>query len=103
MLADRVRRQQVVLIEAVEDLDALNIAIDTPGPEQNIIAREELRRVQAALDRLPPRARQAVILRKIDELSWHEIAEQWSRRLSVAHKRERRIENHRGNGEQHYK
>jgi RNA polymerase sigma factor (sigma-70 family) len=75
ILIDRVRREHVVSIEAVEDLDALNIAIDAPGPEQSVIAREELRRVQAALDRLPPRAREAVILRKVDDLSWREIAE----------------------------
>lgn len=75
LLIDRIRREQVVSIEAVEDLDALNIAIEAPGPEQIVLAREELRRLQAALDRLPPRARQAVILRKVDGLSWREIAE----------------------------
>jgi len=74
LLVDRVRREHIVSIEAVEDLDALNIAIETPGPDQNVMAREELRRVQAALDRLPPRSRQAVILRKVDGLSWREIA-----------------------------
>ena len=74
LLIDRARREHIVSIEAVEDLDALNIAMDAPGPDQNVMAREELRRVQAALDRLPPRARQAVILRKVDGLSWREIA-----------------------------
>jgi RNA polymerase sigma factor (sigma-70 family) len=75
LLVDRVRREQVVSIEAVEDLEALNVVIDTPGPEQNVIAREELRRLQAALDRLPPRAREAVVLRKVEGLSWSEIAQ----------------------------
>jgi RNA polymerase sigma factor (sigma-70 family) len=73
LLVDRVRREQVIPIEAVEDLDALNIAIDAPSPEQTTIAREELRRVQAALDRLPRRSREAVLLRKVEGLSWREI------------------------------
>lgn len=32
LLIDRLRREHVVPIETVEDLDALNIAIDAPGP-----------------------------------------------------------------------
>ncbi len=74
LLIDRVRREQIVPIEAVTDLEALNVAIDTPGPERSALARDELRRVQAALDRLSPRCREAVILRRIDGLSRKEIA-----------------------------
>jgi RNA polymerase sigma-70 factor (ECF subfamily) len=68
LLIDRVRREQVVPIEAVADLDALGVAIDEPGPDRNVMARDELRRVQAALDRLPPRAREALLLRRVDGL-----------------------------------
>jgi RNA polymerase sigma factor (sigma-70 family) len=74
LLIDRVRREQVVPIEAVTDLEALNVAIDAPGPERSALARDELRRVQAALDRLSPRCREAVILRRVDGLSRKEIA-----------------------------
>jgi RNA polymerase sigma-70 factor (ECF subfamily) len=58
----------------VADVEALNAAIETPGPERNIIARDELRRLQAALDRLPPRCREAVVLGRIEGLSGREIA-----------------------------
>jgi len=74
MVVDRVRREQVVSIEAVADLDELEIALDEPGPERAIAARQELRRLQAALDQLPPRSRQAMMLRKIEGLSRREIA-----------------------------
>ena len=74
LLITRARAGHVIPIEMVGDLDALGIAIDTPGPDRSAIAREELRRLQAALDRLPARARQAVILKKIDGLSRREIA-----------------------------
>jgi len=74
LLIDRVRREQIIPIEAVSDLDALNVEMDAPGPERSAMARDELRRVQAALDYLPPRCRQAVVLRQVEGLSRKEIA-----------------------------
>ena len=75
LLIDRVRRERIIPIETVSDLDALEIAKDEPDPERNAIAREELRRVQATLDRLPPRCRQAILLKQIDGLTRREIAQ----------------------------
>ena len=75
LLIRRMRREQIVPIEAVSDFDALGTAIDAPGPENNAIARDELRRLQAALDRLPPRTREAFVMRQVDGLSHREIAE----------------------------
>lgn len=75
LLIDRVRRERIIPIEAVSDLDALEIEKDEPGPERSVIARDELRRLQGALDRLPPRARQAIVLKQVDGLSRREIAE----------------------------
>ena len=74
LLINRVRRDQIVSIEAVADLDTLGISVDEPGPDRSVMAREELRRLQAALDRLPRRCREAIVLRKIEGLSYREIA-----------------------------
>ncbi len=74
LLIDRVRREQIIPIEAVSDLDALNVELDAPGPERTAMARDELRRLQGALDHLPPRCRQAVILRQVEGLSRKDIA-----------------------------
>jgi RNA polymerase sigma factor (sigma-70 family) len=74
LLVDRVRREHIVPFEAVADLDALGLVIDAPSPERSAIARDELRRLQAALDRLPPRSRQAIVLGRIEGLAGHEIA-----------------------------
>jgi RNA polymerase sigma-70 factor (ECF subfamily) len=82
LLIDRVRREHIVSIEAVENLEALNVASDDPGPDQNLMAREELRRLQLALDKLPRRLRAPVVMRKIEGLSRREIAQ----RLGVAEK-----------------
>lgn len=74
LLISRVREQQIVPIEAVADLDALDVAIDTPGPDRSAIARDELRRLRDAIDALPPRYRDVVVLRRIENLSRSEIA-----------------------------
>jgi len=75
LLINRSRREHVVAIQSVADVDLLNVFDEEPGPERNVMAREELVRLQEALDQLPLRARQAVVLRKIEGLSRREIAE----------------------------
>lgn len=74
LLVDRLRREQIIPLQAIENLEALGVAADAPGPDDHTIAREELRRVQAALDLLPPRAREAVVLFQVQGLSRQEIA-----------------------------
>jgi RNA polymerase sigma factor (sigma-70 family) len=74
LLIDRVRREQVIPIEAVLDMDSLGIAVDEPGPDRNVMAREELRRLQSALDRLSPRCREVVVLRRIEGMQRRAIA-----------------------------
>jgi RNA polymerase sigma-70 factor (ECF subfamily) len=74
LLIDKVKRAQVVPIDAIADVDTLGIAVDAPGPDQTAIARDELRRLQLALGRLPERCREAVTLGQIRGLSSREIA-----------------------------
>jgi RNA polymerase sigma factor (sigma-70 family) len=80
LLIDKARKKHVVPMEVVTDLDALEIAVDVPGPDRNVIARDELRRLQAALDQLPPRCREAIVLGRIEGLTGREIA----RRMGIA-------------------
>ena len=47
-------------IEAVADLEALGVSVDEPGPERAAIARQDLRKLQAALERLPARWQEVV-------------------------------------------
>jgi RNA polymerase sigma-70 factor (ECF subfamily) len=91
LLIDLIRREQVVPIEAVADLEALGVAIDTAGPDRVAIAREELRRLQAALAHLSPRARQAVSLAYIEGLTGSQIAERMGVTKST-------VSQHLGNG-----
>lgn len=74
LLINRVKHEQIVAIENVADLEALEIAADTAGPDREAAAHDELRHVQAALDRLPPRIREAVTLTYVEDLPVREIA-----------------------------
>jgi RNA polymerase sigma factor (sigma-70 family) len=74
LMIDRLRRQSVVNLESVADFDWLNVSDDKPSTEAYVAARQELRLLQAALDKLPPRCRQVVLMRKVDGLSQKEVA-----------------------------
>jgi len=74
LLITRMRDRSVVPIDAVSDLDALNIAMDLPGPDRAAMGRDELRRLSDAIDRLPAHCREVIILRRIENFSRPEIA-----------------------------
>lgn len=80
VLIDRLRRENVIPIEIAADLDLSIVPSDEPGPERAVFARETLRRLQLALNDLPPRCREALILRRIEGLSLQEI----SRRMGIS-------------------
>lgn len=74
LIIDRLRRQSVVSLETMADFNWLNVSDDRPSSEACVAARQELKLLQAALDDLPPRCRQVVVMRKIDGLSQKEVA-----------------------------
>jgi RNA polymerase sigma-70 factor (ECF subfamily) len=75
LLIDRVRRSQIVPIETVSDLEELETAAEEPGPDRSVMAKDELRRLNAALDKLPPRCREVVFLKRLEDLTRRQIAE----------------------------
>ena len=91
LLVDRIRKKNVVPIEAVADLDALGIAIEPLSPDRSVIAREEIRRLQSAMERLPPRCQEAVRLARLEGLTGREIA----LRMGIT---EQAVSNHLHNG-----
>lgn len=74
LLISRVRQRNVVPIEAVADFESMGLAIDAPGPEQITIGRDELRRLEIAIEELPPQCRKVVMMRRVDGLSRAEIS-----------------------------
>jgi RNA polymerase sigma factor (sigma-70 family) len=62
------------------DIDDLTPESDEPGAEQILDGKQRLKRMLAALEALPPRARTVVILRRLENLTYPQIA----RRLGVS-------------------
>lgn len=74
LMINRIRRDRVVPFETMADPDELGLAADEPAADRALMAREELSRLRAAIDQLPPRCREAVVLARVEELPGREIA-----------------------------
>ncbi|MBW8708365.1 MAG: RNA polymerase sigma factor [Alphaproteobacteria bacterium] len=76
IIAAHFRRLRVVSISATADLDQLSLMAPEASPEQELIYRDELRELGAALASLPSACRQAFTLRRISGLSQRETAQE---------------------------
>ena len=74
LMVDRVRRNRVVSIDLIEDLDAINVLVDEITPERRASIHQQMTRVTAAINRLPNRCQAVFWLRRIENLSQKEIA-----------------------------
>jgi RNA polymerase sigma-70 factor (ECF subfamily) len=73
-LINRAKRARIVSFELVADLEAVQHDADLLTAERHVLAREALRRTQEGIDRLSPRVRQIVLLRKIEGMNTRETA-----------------------------
>lgn len=71
----RVRRERVVPIDRLTELEALHLADEDPGPERRVSARLELERVRRVIASLPDRCREIFELRRIQGVPQREIAQ----------------------------
>lgn len=74
LMADHVRRSRVVSIEARGYLGVSDVLVDEVSAEHHASAQEQLRRLGAAFDALPPKCREVMWLRRVDGLSQKEVA-----------------------------
>lgn len=84
LLIDALRREAIVSLDFVADLDALTS--DGNTAERQLQARDELRWLQGVVDRLPSQARKAFLLRRVHDLSLSTIAAQMSLSVSTVEK-----------------
>ena len=75
IMLDRLRRDAVVSIEAMANLDELHIADAAPSPERVVLARTELKWVIGLVAHLPDRCKNVFRARRLHGLSQHETAE----------------------------
>ena len=71
---DRLRRKSVVPLDAVADIDRLQVAADAVTPEDEVAGRNELRLLAKMIDRLPDKTRRIFILSRVQGRSQKEIA-----------------------------
>jgi RNA polymerase sigma factor (sigma-70 family) len=77
---ERIRHDRVVRIDSMSSYEGLDVMDDVPGPERQAWARVELQRVREHIEALPERCKLIFKLRRIEGLSYREIAD----RLGVA-------------------
>lgn len=82
VLTDRRRRERIVSIQSAGDHDFSNDLIEERTPERWVGARQVLARLASAFDRLPPKCREVIWLRRIQHLPQKEIAQ----RLGISEK-----------------
>lgn len=71
---DLLRREQIVPIEGVDNIERLEIADGHPGTPETLSRAQDLRLLEQAVEALPERCREILILKKIEGLSYAEIA-----------------------------
>ena len=74
MLVDRHRKDKVIPIGSLTDLDDLDLTSEEASPERTVAARQEILRLQEALDTLSERCREVVILRKVYGMAQRDVA-----------------------------
>lgn len=80
-LINKARRARIVSFELVADLETLDHLVDPLEAEGQLEARDALRHVQAGFEKLSPRVREIVWLRKVYGFNAQETAE----RLGIGH------------------
>ncbi|WP_252969993.1 RNA polymerase sigma factor [Brevundimonas vancanneytii] len=73
-LINTAKRAKIVSFDLVADLEASFPEAMSADLDRQLTARDELRRVQAGLERLPARCRQVMTLRRVEGLSTKEVA-----------------------------
>lgn len=75
LMIDRARRNRIVPIDLLGDLDSLNVLVDEVTPERRTSIRQQLVAVTTAFNKLPEKCREVLWLRRVETLSQREVAE----------------------------
>ena len=86
---NRLKRRRIAPIVGATD-QADRAAAAAPGVVQTVMARQELRRLEEAIRRLPPGCRAVLLLRKVELLSHREIGDRLGIAVSTVEKQHAR-------------
>ncbi|WP_260929397.1 RNA polymerase sigma factor [Novosphingobium sp. 9] len=80
------RRDRVLTIQTMDDLENFDIACEAPSAERIVVARDDWATVTKCISSLPPQCGKVFSMRKIDGLSQSEIARQLGLSISTIEK-----------------
>ena len=86
---NRIRRRHIAPFSR-EALEPEAMASPAPGVVQQVMARQELQRLEQAIQELPPGCRAVLLLRKVELLSHREIAQRLGIAISTVEKQHAR-------------
>jgi len=86
LLVERARRSQVVRIDYLASLEALDLADPTPDAFRQAAAKAELARILALIETLPPQCAKVLHMRKVEGMSPRQIADCLDLSLSTVEK-----------------
>lgn len=84
---ERMRRARIVSFQQLTEIDSCEITAETPDPFRIAAGREEMARVQVALDGLPEPGRSLLIQRRLEGRSPTSMAQESGISLSTLEKR----------------
>lgn len=87
MAIERLRRARVVRFDQLTAIEAFDVADEAPSAFRVAAARDEMRRVEAAMLTLPERCRTVLTLRRFEDHTPRDIARQLGVSLSTLEKR----------------
>lgn len=70
---DQLRRERVARIAGFPDIEQLSVAEDRPGTAESLSRDQELRLLEEAVQALPARCQQILVMKKLQGLSYAEI------------------------------
>lgn len=83
----RLRHAKVVDIRHVASMEAVDLSDDAPDAQRQVIGRDQLRRLLSAVEHLPARCRELIIMRRFEDKTPLEISRQLGVSLSTLEKR----------------
>ncbi|WP_369062070.1 RNA polymerase sigma factor [Caulobacter sp. 73W] len=87
LAVERLRRSRVVDIRHVAAFDAFDLADPDPDPQEQTLMRDRLRAVLRALETLPAKYRDILVMRRFQEMPPRGIADRLGISLSTLEKR----------------
>jgi RNA polymerase sigma factor (sigma-70 family) len=74
-LINNAKRARIVPIETMAELDDIQCDFDMIEAERALTARDELRHAKEGIDKLPPKCREIILLRKVEGMTDREAAQ----------------------------